>query len=191
VKNYGDRFTDSINITTLPIMYPVKLSPEVVMSEQIMIRLSEVTKEASIDQLKYWCKLLKIKPKIISRAAHITDSEASLINEMVKLIQAGKKPREAAESLSDKAVTVSPQVKNNNDEVMGKRIDALEKAVLAMANQVQKLTKENRALRLAILPTTQKTKIVPWFPKPVKKIKCSWYKKLWLELFSPEILRAQ
>lgn len=172
-------------------MFPVKLSPEVIMSEQIMIRLSEITKEASIDQLKYWCKLLKIKTKTISRAAHITDSEASLINKMLKLIQTGKKPREAAKSLSDKTVTVSPHVKNNNDEILGKRIDALEKAVLVMANQVQKLTKENRSLRLAILPTTQKTKIVPWFPKPMKKLKCPWYKRLWLELFSPESLRVQ
>ena len=38
------------------------------MSDEILIRLDEITEKASVPQLKYWCKLLDISPKVISRA---------------------------------------------------------------------------------------------------------------------------
>lgn len=161
------------------------------MADTIMIRLSEVTDKASVDQLKYWCKLLKIKPKVISRSAHITNDEVALIHEMVQLIQAGKKPSEAAKTFSNKEVTVSPLEQNTGDPILHNRMDSLEKAVLIMAEQIQGLRKENRALLLELRPTKSKTKIIPWSPKQTQRKKYPWYKKIWFELTSPEILRAQ
>jgi len=56
------------------------------MTDRIMIRLNEITESATIDQIKYWCKLLDIQPEIISRAAHVTVEQCEIIKKMSDLI---------------------------------------------------------------------------------------------------------
>lgn len=52
------------------------------MDELIYIRIDEIAQIATIQQFKYWCKLLKIKPKIISRVGHVTNEEAEVLKKL-------------------------------------------------------------------------------------------------------------
>ncbi len=55
------------------------------MSDEILIRLDEITEKASVPQLKYWCKLLDISPKVISRAGHVSPKDAEKLRKMADL----------------------------------------------------------------------------------------------------------
>ena len=76
------------------------------MTEKIMIRLNDITEGATIDQVKYWCKLLDIQPVIISRAAHVSSEQCELIKKMAGMVEQGIRPRDAASMLVDSAVTI-------------------------------------------------------------------------------------
>jgi hypothetical protein len=172
------------------------------MTEEVMIKLSEVTETATVDQIKYWCKLLDIQPKIISRAAHVTIKQCEALKEMTKLISQGMKPGQAAETLTNKAVTTSPVKKLPDNPELINRIESLEKAVLLLVEENKKLCSriqeqnetQNRklnAIQFQLEPPQRKVKEVkPW--EPPKKASPEYHplKKLWFELFDPAQLRS-
>ncbi len=172
------------------------------MTEEIMIRLTDVTEEATIDQVKYWCKLLEIQPVIISRAAHVNSDQCEMIKKMADMIKHGIRPRDASTALMNNAVTISPDRNNEINLEMAKRIDSLERAVMLLVDQNKKLAVtietqneiHNRKLE-AIQFRLEPPKVEPisvkvWEPSPKKPPKYSLLQKFWYELMDPVRLRA-
>ena len=172
------------------------------MPEKIMIRLSDITEGATVDQVKYWCKLLDIQPVIISRAAHVSIDQCDLIKKMAGMVEQGMRPRDAASMLIDVAVTVSPEPVNALNLETARRIDALEKAVLLLVEQNKKLAatieaqnemqnKKLEAIQFRLEPPKSDARIVkPWEPAPKKRPQFSLLQKFWYELIDPVKLRA-
>ena len=172
------------------------------MTDTIMIKLTDVTESATVDQLKYWCKLLDIQPKIISRAAHVTTEQCEMIKKMADLISQGVKPKEAAGLLVNNAVTISPVNGGEREQELVSRIESLEKAVLLLVEQNKRLTAtiemqnemQNRKLE-AIQMRLEPPKVEPvvvkvWEPAPKRKPQYSFLQKFWYELIDPVKLRA-
>jgi len=172
------------------------------MTEKIMIRLTDITQDATVDQVKYWCKLLNIQPVIISRAAHVSGDQCDIIKRMAGLVGQGMRPRDAASMMVDTAVTVSPEpVKEMNLE-MAKRIDSLEKAVMLLVEQNKKLAatieaqnevqnKKLEAIQYRLEPPKSETRMFkPWESAPKKRPQFSHLQKFWYELVDPVKLRA-
>jgi len=172
------------------------------MTEKIMIRLNDITEGATIDQVKYWCKLLDIQPVIISRAAHVSSEQCELIKKMAGMVEQGIRPRDAASMLVDNAVTISPDPNNEVNFEMARRIDSLEKAVMLLVEQNKKLAAtieaqnemQNRkleAIRLRLEPPKSEVQVIkPWEPAPKKRPQFSFLQKFWYELIDPVKLRA-
>lgn len=172
------------------------------MTEKIMVRLNDVTESATIDQVKYWCKLLDIQPSIISRAAHVTSEQCEMIKKMAGLIDQGVRPRDAATMLVDNAVTISPNLNNEVNLEMARRIESLEKAVMLLVEQNKKLATtietqnelQNRkleAIQFRLDPPKSEVKAFkPWEPAPKKQPQYSFLQKVWYELMDPVRLRA-
>lgn len=167
-----------------------------------MIRLSEVTETATVDQLKYWCKLLDIQPEVISRAAHVTVEQCETIKKMADLIGQGIKPGEAAGMLTNTAVSVSPVKYRESDPELLNRIESLERAVLLLVEQNRKLATtiemqnevHNRKLEAIEFRLTPPKKEVrefkAWEPAPKVAPQFPVLKRLWYELVDPVKLRA-
>jgi len=172
------------------------------MTDRIMIRLNDVTEAATIDQVKYWCKLLEIQPTIISRAAHVTAEQCEVIKKMADLTGQGIRPGEAAAMLVNTAVTVSPVARIDRDPELFNRIDSLEKAVMLLVEQNKKLATtielqneiHNRnleAIKMRLEPPKREVReFKVWEPAAKKSPQFSPLKKLWYELINPEMLRA-
>jgi len=172
------------------------------MTEKLMIRLSDVTEWATIDQVKYWCKLLEIQPVIISRAAHVTSDQCEMVKKMAGMIEQGIRPRDAATMLIDNAVTISPDRRNEGNLEMARRIDSLEKAVMLLVEQNKKLVStieaqnevQNRKLEAIKLrlepPKVEPVSIRVWEPAPKKAPQYSFLQKVWYELMDPVRLRT-
>ena len=172
------------------------------MTDRIMIRLNEITDSATIDQIKYWCKLLDIQPEIISRAAHVTVEQCKTIKKMADLIGQGIKPGEAAAMLVNTAVIVSPVKFKESDPELLNRIESLEKAVLLLVEQNKKLAstietqnevykRKLEAIEFRLTPPKREIKVFkPWEPAAKVSPQLSPLKKLWYELINPEMLRA-
>jgi len=181
----------------------VKVSPKgKFMADRIMIRLNEITESATVDQIKYWCKLLDIQPEIISRAAHVTAEECEILRKMAGLTDEGMRPGEAAAMLTNTAVTVSPVKQKESEPELLQRIETLERAILLLVEQNKKLattiekqnevqTKKLEAIQYRLEPAKQDFhKLEPWQPKPKKKPQFPALKRLWYELIDPVKLRA-
>jgi len=167
-----------------------------------MIKLTDVTESATVDQLKYWCKLLDIQPKIISRAAHVTAEQCEMIKKMADLISQGVKPKEAAGLLVNNAVTISPVNGGEREQELVSRIESLEKAVLLLVEQNKRLTAtiemqnevQNRKLEAIQMrlepPKVEPPEVKAWEPAPKRKPQYSFLQKFWYELIDPVKLRA-
>ena len=79
------------------------------MAEKATIKFRDIAREsnASADQVKYWIKLLRIRPQIRGRTGYLTQPEAALLREMIQRVGEGESPKEAAEVLTD-SVPVYP-----------------------------------------------------------------------------------
>lgn len=169
-----------------------------------MVRLNEVTSKATVDQIKYWCKLLGIRPVIISRASHVTATQCDLIKRMADLIEHGTRPRDAALMLEETAVTVSPDLctLNKLQVETTERIDSLEKAVMLLVEQNKKLAEkldmqgelQNKKLEsihhYLTQPRIKAKKFKLWEPQPKRRSQFSFLQKFWYELVDPAKLRA-
>lgn len=172
------------------------------MTDRIMIRLNEITDSATIDQIKYWCKLLDIQPEIISRAAHVTVEQCETIKKMADLIGQGIKPGEAAAMLVNTAVIVSPAKFKESDPELLNRIESLEKAVLLLVEQNKKLAttietqnevhkRKLEAIEFRLTPPKREIKeFKAWEPAAKVSPQFPALKRLWYELIDPAKLRA-
>lgn len=151
--------------------------------------------KVSADKIRYWVSLLGAKTIRKGRISFLTFAIAAQIEMMARLIDEGSSPKDAAHEVL--TIVIPEETTVTVPTLENKKFDALEKAVLTMAEQVKGLTdqvkelrKENKILRLQLTPPVEKTKIIPWAPKTSKPISHPWYKRIWLELTTPEVLRT-
>lgn len=183
------------------------------MEKNASIKLRDIAREsnASADQIKYWIKLLRIKPKVRGRTGYLTQPEAALLKEMIQRVGEGESPKEAAEKLTDSIpvqsstatgespslVAVQESLTNMKDAlwVMATELRRTHEKMAAMSREVLELRSENGVLRsqmLQILPPKPPEKvIVPWSPNPRKDPleTLSWWEKTWVRLVHPERCR--
>lgn len=161
------------------------------MSDEIRIRLDEVTEKASVPQLKYWCKLLDIAPKMISRAGHVLPKEADKLRKMADLINAGIRPRDAANTLADELMIKSSQPQKEDTAALHSRIESLENAVMLLVQTVNHQNKKLEAIQFRLEPPKAEIKsFKPWEPEPKKRPQLNFLQKFWYELMDPVRLRA-
>jgi len=151
--------------------------------------------KVSADKIRYWISLLGSKTIRQGRISFIPFAIASKIEMMAHLIRGGMSPKDAAKQVITQNIpdetTITVATLDND------KFDALEKAILTMAKQmnnlsceIKELKHENKIFRLQLMPTPIKTQVIPWTPEVITKISYPWYKKLWFELISPELLRV-
>lgn len=108
------------------------------------------------DRGRYWLKLLGVETVKKGNVRYVPNAAADLLGNMARLISNGMTPGEAAKKAKDETPFEIAPVKVS--EVPGKdtaRLEGIEKAMLAMAEQMKNMVEENRSLRSEIL-TMQK-----------------------------------
>jgi len=82
-------------------------------------------------------------------------------------------------------------------KVMLEMAGSFKKGMNEMARKVDQLTHENQALRSHVLRLmlrkTEPVKVIPWVP-PVAKdplASMTWWRRIWVQLMTPEILRQE
>jgi len=161
------------------------------MSDEILIRLDEVTENVSVPQLKYWCKLLDINPKVVSRAGHVSPKDAEKLRKMADLINAGIRPRDAANTLTDELMIRSSEPQKEDTAALHSRIESLENAVMLLVQTVNNQNKKLEAIQFRLDPPKSEVKVFkPWEPAPKKQPQYSFLQKVWYELMDPVRLRA-
>lgn len=160
----------------------------------------------SATQCRYWSKLLNIKISKKGRIAYIQADSGNLLDAMKKSVESGVSPSVAAVEVKSTFADL-PMVEANAPQ--DNRINELEKAVMLLVESNKRLSTDNKMIINALnaqnsiivkqsmeitkltshlLPKPEPVKLSQKTNKSVKKV--SVFKKLWLELFNPEALRA-
>jgi hypothetical protein len=170
--------------------------------DEILIPLKDLAKDATIPQLKYWAKLLGILLIVRGRVAHVYNNDAQKLLKIVELVKEGKSPQEAAEMIGtvNRAV-ISAEEMNNNAGILGlkekierleQRNEGIEKALLAMVDEMRNLRQENSALKKFLMPPPEPLKmVIPWQPKTPKDPLegMTWFQQVYVKIFQPQKLR--
>lgn len=173
--------------------------------------LIDLAKKLSITptQCRYWSKLCGIEIEKSGRISYLPESAERLLNAMSTAINGGLSPSVAAnEVMANHAPVESPApICENDNEKSAARIAELEKAILLLAESNQAIMQQNNDLitqvkTLAGIINKQSTRLdtisarLP-APPPVEPAqprqsvaKVPLLRRLWLELFNPESLRA-
>jgi len=178
-----------------------------------LITILEAAKQSSLtkQKVRYWVDLLKIPITKKERKFHIPASSVNLLIAMKESIYAGLSPSlSAKEILSTYATPTAP---NELDVPVqqDKRLESLEKAIMLLVESNKKLSDNNKQLTedtlylkaqnktilnkinnlsINLLPTRQTIAFKAWQPPIKQPVKVSFIKRLWLEIFNPEALRA-
>ena len=169
-----------------------------------MITILEAATQSGItkQKVRYWVDLLEISITKKERKFYIPISSINLLIAIKESIYSGLSPSLAAkEVLSTFAI---PQPSKALPVEKDKRLDSLENAVMLLVESNKKLSKENLYLKaqntnilsklnilsINLLPTRQVIAFKTWQPPIKQPAKVSFIKRLWLELFNPESLRA-
>lgn len=167
------------------------------MSDSITIPLKTLAVDgATIDKLKYWCRLLNIQTRTHNRQAHVTEREADSIKTMISLIRSGMSPSEAARNIcpvttEENKVAVTPLPPGVDLSPLMAKLDDLGRAMVALAGEVQTLRQENAALKVLLLPAPSKP-VEVWQPEPARpdpREGKNIFQRIFLELFQPDKLR--
>jgi len=179
------------------------------MAEKATIKFRDIAREsnASADQVKYWIKLLRIRPQIRGRTGYLTQPEAALLREMIQRVGEGESPKEAAEVLTDSVPVYpldssesSPSLVNiyetmgNMKEVllvMATELRTTHEKMDIMTREVAGLRSENQHLHsqmLQLLPPKPPTQLSPNHAKaPLEGM--TWWEKAWVKILHPERCR--
>jgi len=151
--------------------------------------------KVSADKIRYWVSLLGAKTIRKGRVSFLTLEIISQVEMMARLVDEGISPKEASKKVLNTIIPEEAKITVSTKE--NKKFETLEKAVLIMADQirglsdqVKELRRENNILRIQLTPPVVKTNVIPWTPKKTNRKSYPWYKKIWLELISPEALRT-
>ncbi|MBF0503451.1 MAG: hypothetical protein HQM09_25275, partial [Candidatus Riflebacteria bacterium] len=76
--------------------------------EEIKLPFKALAQEAgiSVDQAKYWCRLLRIKPTVSNHIKYLSAEDAKKLKDMVPLVNAGMAPKNAAGLLAPETAIV-------------------------------------------------------------------------------------
>lgn len=108
------------------------------MSEVVYVALKDLAVNGvTVDQLKYWGKLLKIRPVTRSRSAHVTAVEAETLRNVAAAVAGGVPPAEACRNIAPESKAVAAVVE-------APRLENLERGILAVA---EKFSSEMSLLR--------------------------------------------
>ncbi len=167
------------------------------MSDSITIPLKTLAVDgATIDKLKYWCRLLNIQTRTHNRQAHVTEREADSIKTMISLIRSGMSPAEAARNIcpvvteESKVAVTSPAPAVDLSKIEA-RFDAMERAFMAVVDELKSVRAENAALRVLLAPPAPIAAPV-WKPEPARpdpREGKNIFQRIFLELFQPDKLR--
>ena len=103
------------------------------------------------DRARYWLKLLGVETIKKGNVRYVPNAAADLLGNMARLVANGLPPAEAAKKAKDETPTEIAPVKDS--EIPGNdaaRLEGIEKAMLAMAEQMRVMVEENRFLRSEI-----------------------------------------
>lgn len=170
-----------------------------------MLSILEAAKSADLskDRARYWLKLLDIEPIKKDRILLFPNDSSSMLEAMKKAVSAGLPPVAAAAEI--RATFAAPaivpeQPVQGNAEIID-RLNDLESAVVLLAESNKKLSEHNSVLLDLVQLQNRKLDTIaarlpaPPEPAPIQKIqkteaKVPLLKRLWLELFNPQALRA-
>ena len=179
-----------------------------------MITILEISKQIFLSKYKtkYWLELLSIEPVKKDRKLFFSADCVKLLEVMKNLVASNIAPAAAASEI--KATYSTPEVSKEIDlprKNYKDRFDNLEKAVMLLVESNTRLSEDNKLLRTqnnSILETVAKQSknisnlslliakpakfqaVKVWQP-PIKQVaQVPFMKRLWLEIFNPEALRA-
>lgn len=176
------------------------------------IPITEAAKLAGItrEQARYWSRLLDLEMIKDGRISYLAAGSENMLLAMAESVKSGQAPSVAASEIKNTfaAPAIVPEQPENNTAIIA-RLNDLESAVLLLVQSNQTLSAENKKLSehnsvLLDLVQLQNRKLdkiaarlpAPQEPAPIQKIqktavvKIPLLKRLWLELFNPQALRA-
>ena len=172
------------------------------------IPITEAAKLAGItrEQARYWSRLLDLDMIKEGRVSYLAAGSENMLLAMAQAVKSGQAPAVAASEVkatfaAPVIMPKQPETEQGNTEIIA-RLNDLERAVILLAENNKQLLTENR--ELAAIISRQNTKLdtiaarLPAPPPevaPIRKIqktvaKVPLFKRIWLELFNPESLRA-
>lgn len=176
------------------------------------ISFSEAADFASItrDQLRYWIKLLHLKPVKKGRTLFLPKGSEKLLDAMKKAVKDGLSLKAAAEEVLNihalPVITPEPEQHENN-QILTARIASLEKAVMLLVEQNNSLATTNKEQNKLFAETflrqekrldqiqfkldpPQKKQIDVWKPAKPKPLQLSKLQRIWYQITDPIKLRA-
>lgn len=182
------------------------------MTDERLVELRTVTDATgtTINQGKYWCKLLRVEILVRGRVAHVRPADAEKLRAVADLVAAGRSPGEAVTAITGESTITTPRVVETAPAVVADpHHDALAQirdAVSLIARELADTRRENAELhakmnaltimfeqrrQLPPLLLEPPVRVQPWSPEPkadpAKAM--SPIKRLWLELVDPVSLR--
>lgn len=170
--------------------------------------LPEVSREVGVtpDKARYWLMLLGIEAEKRNRTLIITPDAEKALSGMKRYVDEGFPPGEAAKKIktaSDEVKTLFPlpvdQTPTVDMTATNTRIETVEKVLLLLVEQNQKiqqelanLRQENTTLRRFLMPPEQPVKpIMPWEPGKAKDPLegLTWFQRAWVQIFEPWRMR--
>ena len=166
--------------------------------------LLEISKEMQVspDRIRYWAKLLEAEVIKQGHTRYLSPEVVKQVAAMDNLIKNGLSPKEASKRIKEvqtvRATELQPVVpaavapiQVDLSPILAK-LESLEKGMVFMAERIAGLEKENRSLRLQLMPPVEPvTPIVAWQPEskvdPLEGL--AWYQRVWVQVFEPWKMR--
>lgn len=166
--------------------------------------LLEISKEMQVspDRIRYWVKLLEAEVVKQGHTCYLPPEVVKQVAAMDSLIKNGLSPKEASKRIKEvqtvKATELQPvapvvvaPIQVDLSPVLAK-LESLEKGMVFMAERIAGLEKENKSLRLQLMPPVKPANpIIPWKPEaaadPLEGL--AWYQRAWVQVFEPWKMR--
>lgn len=166
--------------------------------------LLEISKEMQIspDRIRYWVKLLEAEVIKQGHTCYLTSEVVKQVAAMDNLIKNGLSPKESSKRIKEvqtvkttelQPIIPAPVTPGQVDltPVLVK-LESLEKGMVFMAERIAGLEKENKSLRLQLMPPVEPVKpVVAWKPEtladPLEGL--AWYQRAWVQVFEPWKMR--
>ena len=171
-----------------------------------MVTILEAATQSGItkQKVRYWIDLLEIPITKKERRYYVPANSINLLVAMKESIYAGLSPSLASKEVLSTFAILEPSKEVSLPVKEDKRFDSLEKAIMLLVESNKKLSEENlylkvqnttilsklNTLSINLLPSRKAIAFKTWQPPITQPVKVSLIKRLWLELFNPESLRA-
>jgi len=176
------------------------------------ISFSEAASFAAItrDQLRYWIKLLHLKPIKKGRTSFLPNGSEKLLDAMNKAVKGGLSLKDSAREVLDiHVLPIACQERETleSNRTLAERITSLENAVMLLVEQNKSLATINETqsklfttnfrrqdqrlneIQLKLDPL-QEAQIENWKPAKSNRPQFSTIQRIWYEITNPEKLRA-